>query len=126
MQINDIFEYSGLTEKEFAKMYDIPKKKLSKWLSGEKECPTYVLRLLYLAVPIAANLRRIEFDYAEKGKKNKESITKQYVIIYNNTVISDQEIKDLINSGDWKKYNEANEKFIVTTPKAGAATLGSD
>jgi hypothetical protein len=125
MSINDLFECSGLSEEQFATTYAIPKKKLKKWLNGNKECPDYVIRLLSFAVPVQAYLRRIEFQSEEKDE-NGNKYMKDYVILYNTQIISTKEVENLIKSKTWRTYNETYEKFIITTPKAGIATLGSD
>ena len=51
MTIKEIRAVTGLTQKEFAKKYDIPVQTIKGWesspeSSSHRDCPTYVLKLL--------------------------------------------------------------------------------
>lgn len=51
MTIKEIRAITGLTQKEFAKKYDIPVQTIKGWesspeSSSHRDCPTYVLKLL--------------------------------------------------------------------------------
>lgn len=48
-QVKDL---SGLSLAEFSRRYGIPVRSLENWSAGSRECPLYLVRLLYLAVAL--------------------------------------------------------------------------
>lgn len=49
-QIKELRDMLGLTQKAFGEKYNIPKRTIENWESGERECPVYVLQWLDRAV----------------------------------------------------------------------------
>lgn len=45
-RVERIIKASGMTRKDLAEKYGIPYRSLSKWHTGERECPDYVLDML--------------------------------------------------------------------------------
>jgi DNA-binding transcriptional regulator YiaG len=37
---------SGMTQKEFAEYFDIPKRTIENWESNTRKCPTYLIHLI--------------------------------------------------------------------------------
>lgn len=46
MTIKELIELSALTQAEFAKKYNIPKRTIESWVMGERTPPKYVVELL--------------------------------------------------------------------------------
>lgn len=119
-EFKKIFDYMGVSKKQFAATFRMPKDKVDDWLSGKEVCPDYVIQLLCFCAPIAHDLRRIEFKATtKKGGKGKY---KDYCILYNRQVISYEEIMRRIQNDTWRKGDD----YIITTTIAGAKTLGSE
>ena len=58
--IRELRESTGLTQKDFAAMYEIPLSTLRKWEQGEAAPPPYVLALIARTLPAAeASLQKI-------------------------------------------------------------------
>lgn len=74
MDIKKIRAFSGLTQNEFAKKYEIPIGTLHHWEAGDRKPPEYVLKLLQRVIEgeqahkalQEAELRRIEEEQREK------------------------------------------------------------
>lgn len=49
-QIRSIRKRTGLSQADFARVYEIPKRTIENWESGSRTPPPYVIRLLALAV----------------------------------------------------------------------------
>lgn len=52
MTIKEIRKYTGLTQKEFAEKYKIPKRTIENWETEKRKCPEYTIELLAKAVGI--------------------------------------------------------------------------
>lgn len=61
------------------------------------------------------NVKRIDFNYylANSDGKPIEGTGRQICVLFNTTVVSAEEVYELINSGMF----EYDERLIVTTPK---------
>lgn len=46
IEIREIRERSGLTQKQFSQKYNIPVDTLQNWEQGRRKCPAYVITLL--------------------------------------------------------------------------------
>ncbi|WP_455057835.1 helix-turn-helix domain-containing protein [Jutongia sp.] len=46
MTIKEIRDITGLSQVEFGKKYDIPRRTIQNWETGERQCPPYMLKLL--------------------------------------------------------------------------------
>lgn len=56
MSIKEIIKKSGTTQTGFAKRFGIPLRTVQAWCLGERECPTYVEKLLLAEVEKDAHL----------------------------------------------------------------------
>lgn len=50
MNIKEIRDKTGLSQAEFAKAYNIPKRTIENWEQGQREAPIYVIELLDHAI----------------------------------------------------------------------------
>lgn len=50
IEIKEIRERSGLTQKQFSQKYNIPVDTLQNWEQGRRKCPAYVITLLEIAI----------------------------------------------------------------------------
>ncbi len=65
MEIKDIRNQTGLTQKEFAERFGIPVKTLQHWEAGESKPAPYLLHLIAMSFPQnKENMRKIETDYS--------------------------------------------------------------
>lgn len=60
MTIKDIRSKSGLTQKQFAEKYGIPKRTIENWETGVRKCPTYVISMLNILVDLGLGLSENE------------------------------------------------------------------
>ena len=74
-QVRELRKLTGLTQKEFARLYDIPLSTLRKWEQGESSPAPYVIHLLARTIPaadsglITINGRNGEIYYYDRAKK---------------------------------------------------------
>lgn len=94
-QIRELRKSTGLTQKDFARIYDIPLSTLRKWEQGESSPAPYVIRLLARMIPatderlITINGRNGEIYYYDKATKTVSDSL--------NNVITIQEDLDQVN-----------------------------
>ena len=94
-QIRELRKSTGLTQKNFAKMFDIPLSTLRKWEQGESSPSPYVIQLLARMIPatdehlITINGRNGEIYYYDRAKK---TVSDSY-----HNVITIQEDLDKVN-----------------------------
>lgn len=50
MEIKELRNKTGLSQRKFAEFYNIPYRSVENWEEGKRECPGYVLQLLERAV----------------------------------------------------------------------------
>ncbi len=43
---NELRQQSGMTQKEFAEYFEIPKRTIENWDAGARKCPEYLLKLM--------------------------------------------------------------------------------
>lgn len=46
MNIKQLRDASGMTQKAFAEYFGIPKRSIENWEGGKRECPSYLLELM--------------------------------------------------------------------------------
>ena len=46
MTIKELREQSGMTQKEFAEYFEIPKRTIEDWDRGARKCPEYLVALI--------------------------------------------------------------------------------
>ena len=44
--IHEIRQHLGLTQKDFAERYQIPKRTIENWETGKRQCPQYLIQLI--------------------------------------------------------------------------------
>ena len=47
MTFKELRQISGMTQKEFAEYFEIPKRTIESWDEGARKCPEYLLNLMY-------------------------------------------------------------------------------
>ena len=47
MTIKDLRQQSGMTQKAFSEYFGIPKRSIENWEGEKRECPAYLLELMY-------------------------------------------------------------------------------
>ena len=50
MTIKELRQMSGLSQAEFAKKYEIPKRSIENWEEGKRVPPPYLIKLLGIAI----------------------------------------------------------------------------
>ena len=46
MTFKELRQLSGMTQKEFAEYFEIPKRSIENWDAGARKCPEYLLNLM--------------------------------------------------------------------------------
>ena len=46
MEFKELRQQSGMTQKEFAEYFEIPKRTIENWDEGVRQCPEYLLKLM--------------------------------------------------------------------------------
>jgi DNA-binding transcriptional regulator YiaG len=46
MTFKELRQASGMTQKEFAEYFEIPKRTIESWDEGARKCPEYLLKLM--------------------------------------------------------------------------------
>ena len=59
MNIKEIRELTGLSQKGFSEKYGIPCRSIENWESGQRQCPDYVLRLLEYKVKTEITMKTL-------------------------------------------------------------------
>lgn len=74
MNIKEMRKTTGLTQKAFAELFDIPVGTLRRWEYGESTPASYILKLIALQLPIGSNnMTKIEDDKGSVFYYNKEA-----------------------------------------------------
>ena len=47
MSLKDLRLASGMSRREYAEYFDIPYRTVQSWELGERECPEYLIKLMY-------------------------------------------------------------------------------
>lgn len=50
MTIKDLRARTGLTQREFAEHFGIPRRTIENWEQGKNKCPQYILNLLEIVI----------------------------------------------------------------------------
>lgn len=99
MTIKDLRTMSKMTQQEFSKYFEIPKRTIENWEGGQRKCPKYLKKLIeYKLVKEGYILKLVEYNEDERyilTKGNLEDIVKW--------------LKDNRDEYEWINNNEKNE-----------------
>lgn len=115
MDIKEIRKLTGLTQKDFATRYNIPKRTIEDWERGVRNCPEYVTQLLERCVKMDTFIRRIDFEVCVSNSDGEpvKGTERDVSVIYNTQILSDKQAEYLINNG---MYNY-DKRMITTIPE---------
>ena len=123
LTIKNIRMLSGLSQVEFASQYEIPLQTLKNWESNPesknfRQCPIYTLKLLNFKVRMDTYIRRIDFTVTEKWLE-LEYQTQELSALYNNQIISEEELTKILESGKFGK----DDRYLIVSRKGAEKFL---
>ena len=115
LTIKNIRTLSGLSQVDFATRYEIPLQTLKNWESNPgssnfRQCPIYTLKLLDFKVRMDTYINRIDFTVTEKWLE-LEYQTQELSALYNNKIITEEELTKILESGKFKNDN----RFLIVS-----------
>lgn len=72
MDVKNLREASGMTQKAFAEYFGIPKRTLENWEGGKRECPSYLLELMEYKLK-KEGLIKAEAHHAKRSQDRENS-----------------------------------------------------
>lgn len=92
--IRELRDATGMTQKEFANMYDIPISTLRKWEQGEASPAPYVLRLLAKTLP-SVNVALCEIRATDEIVYYYDENKKIVMDMRGNTIMIQEDLKEI-------------------------------
>lgn len=106
MTFKELRQQSGMTQKEIAEYFEIPKRTIESWDEGARKCPDYLLKL-------------IEYKLVNEGKIKGESKMKTYAITTKNGKI----YKWTFEECETDPNDYGNKRYISYITPSGDAFL---
>lgn len=107
MSIKKIIEKAGTTQTAFAKRFGIPLRTVQSWCLGERECPTYLEKLLLAEVEKDANLLNQESEQIDTIKFCVETSNGDIPTYYDS-------VSEALSAYNETKMNAEDEENLIT------------
>lgn len=62
MNFKELRQLSGMTQKEFAEYFEIPKRTIENWDEGIRQCPEYLFKLMEYKLTKEGIITSTQFD----------------------------------------------------------------